>query len=86
MPDQDCRQRTAATVALLGLCVDVEHSKSAAAAIDLIAYIRAACARLLESRPTAVNMRNEFARLGVQLDSWQSADRETIKKKCGAEY
>ena len=74
-----------ASVALLGLCVDVQHAPSAAAAPDLAAYIRASCARLLESRPTAINMRNEFARLSAQFDGWQHDDRDALKKKLVSE-
>lgn len=49
-----------AIVALLGLCVDLEHQYKDG---ELVEYVDKSLDYLLESRPTAINLSNEILKL-----------------------
>lgn len=62
-----------ATVALLGLCVDLEHKFDESESLE--EYVKKSCDYLHESRPTAINLANEILKLKQfvgQLDKLES--------------
>jgi methylthioribose-1-phosphate isomerase len=52
-----------AIVALLGLCVDIEHQYNQEKDGELSEYVNKCCDYLHESRPTAINLSNEILKL-----------------------
>ncbi|KAI6190677.1 Methylthioribose-1-phosphate isomerase [Aphelenchoides bicaudatus] len=52
-----------ATVALLGLCVDLEHQYKSDKDGELSDYVKKCCDHLHASRPTAINLTNEILKL-----------------------
>uniref|UniRef100_A0A1I7SIQ2 S-methyl-5-thioribose-1-phosphate isomerase n=1 Tax=Bursaphelenchus xylophilus TaxID=6326 RepID=A0A1I7SIQ2_BURXY len=69
-----------ATVALLGLAVDLEHNPESKRK-PVLEYIRESCEYLKTSRPTAVNLTNEILRLFEFLGQIKGESEEEIRKK-----
>lgn len=70
-----------AVVALLGLCVDLEHKFNKEKDGDLVKYVGKCCDYLKESRPTAINLSNEILKLKEftkQFDVNESVDKKKM--------
>ncbi|CAD5223916.1 unnamed protein product [Bursaphelenchus okinawaensis] len=69
-----------ATVALLGLAIDLEHNPESKTG-PVLDYIKKSCEYLKQSRPTAVNLTNEILALFEFLNSIEGDSDDDIRKK-----
>lgn len=70
-----------AIVALLGLCVDLEHTYNGNEKGELIGYVRKCCDYLKESRPTAINLSNEILKLKEFVEKLDENLSDVEKKR-----
>lgn len=73
-----------AIVALLGLCVDLEHKYRPDKDGDLLEYVDKKCDHLKASRPTAINLSNEILRLKAFVRGLKKNNDVVDKKRWAA--